>query len=250
MGTLGYSQLPSPTSPDPQKVKILFDGLAEGYDCFNKIASLGLDKVWRKSLIQLLSGFELKDKKILDLGSGTGDLIFDCLKYSLGKNQSFFLGIDLSHPMLSKAKNKLSLRQSSANIQWIQANGTKIPCSSNSIDFVISAFVLRNVKKVLKEVLLEIKRVLKPEGKIFLLDMVAPDGKIFPILHKIYLKTMLPLVGRSIFKKFWSKNYLSETIFQFGKPEDFSKILKEAKFRDVSYISLTKGMAVIHTARY
>jgi len=242
--------LPSPTSPDPEKVKILFDGLAERYDSFNKIASLGLDQLWRKSLIQLLNQFELKDKKILDLGTGTGDLIFDCLKNGLGKNHPAFLGIDLSQPMLNKAKKKLLLYESEACVQLLQANGTRVPCASNQIDFVISAFLLRNVKKVLKEVLFEIKRILKPEGKIFLLELVAPEGIFLPILHKIYLKTMLPLVGKTIFKNSWSKDYLSETILQFGKPEDFSKILKEANFKDVSYISLTKGMAVIHTASY
>jgi demethylmenaquinone methyltransferase/2-methoxy-6-polyprenyl-1,4-benzoquinol methylase len=231
------SDLPDPQAPDPKQVRRMFDRLADGYDAFNAWASLGLDRRWRKALLEELRAGN--PRTILDLGTGTGDLIAGS---SFG---GFWMGLDLSLPMLRKASAKCGPERSA----FFQAGAAAIPVASGSVDAVVSAFVLRNVKKILPEVLSEILRILKPGGRALLLEMYAPDHAALNALHRIYLKTALPAAGRLAFGSRWSGEYLPETILQFGSPRDFSGRLEASGFREISFRTLSGGIAALHSAK-
>ena len=241
------ASLPSPQTPEPERVRALFDGLASRYDLFNCLASLGLDQRWRNRLIRSLAELDLKSGFVLDIGTGTGDLVFDLLKSSPQSKPSV-IGLDISLPMMREARLKIdkSALPVADKAHFVQASSAAIPLREGSVDAVISAFTMRNVRKFMPETLGEIRRVLKPGGKVFLLEMVAPQGGILRVLHRIYLKTVLPAVGELVFGRNWPRNYLSETIFSFWNPPEFADVLREFKFQDVRVQSLSGGIAVIH----
>lgn len=243
--------IPTAELPEPEKVRHLFDRLANRYDCFNRCASLGLDRIWRKVLISTVSKIGLKKKAVLDLGTGTGSLLFDLLNAEEKSSDSCFLiGIDFSEVMLKQARSKLlPVKGNIENIRFIRADMVSIPLVSESIDVVLSAFAMRNVKKNISKVLSETWRVMKPGGNVFFLEMYVPDGFLMRTLHKVYLKTILTWIGWAIFRKDWSGNYLAETIFCFGSPSQFSDLLRKAGFQDVQMCYLSGGIAVLHTAK-
>jgi len=180
---------------------------------------------------------------VIDIGTGTGDLIFDYMKTRKTTDETPVVGIDLSFSMLLRAQSKLK-----GESHWIQASAEKLPLGSNSCDALVSAFTIRNLKKILPQTLKEMWRVLKPGGKLFLLEMTVPPYWILKTLHHLYLKTILPIVGRTVFQKEWSGSYLSETILHFWSPDQFCKILTESRFQNVKYQTITGGIAVLHNA--
>lgn len=216
--------------------------MAPGYDRFNAIASLGLDKVWRKRLAcDLLRA--IPQGPVLDVGCGTGDLIFECEQ--LDKNpQERYIGADLSLPMLKEAQDKVVYPS-----LFIQADCTRLPLATSSISAVMSAFVLRNIRRVLDKSLQEILRVLKPGGEAFLLEMTAPRSIGLKIPHWIYLKIALPLMGRTFFGANWPRGYLAQTILKFWPPDEFTRILLKAGFREVKYSILSGGLAVSYRCK-
>lgn len=181
----------------------------------------------------------------LDLGTGTADLIH-LLRRRPEFSESSFIGMDLSRPMLAEGERKLA--GNPQKFLLLQGTASDIPLKSGSADVVMNAFVLRNIKKIMPEVLAEVYRVLSPGGKIFFLDMYVPDNILMKPLHRLYLKTVMPFIGKSLFGKNWSQDYLSETIFNFGPPSEISARLKAAGFAEVREILLNGGVAVLHSA--
>jgi demethylmenaquinone methyltransferase/2-methoxy-6-polyprenyl-1,4-benzoquinol methylase len=237
---------PVPQSPNPEEVKKLFDRLALRYDLFNRVVSVGLDVCWRAELIKSVYGVLKPPGVILDLGTGTGDVLVDCSTYEKQKRlpHSKKLGIDLSYSMLGVAENKLQ----SVPSLLLQASADRLPISSESVDVVFNAFVLRNIKKIVYNSLLEIFRVLKPGGHLIILEMYVPRNSLVSFLHGIYLRTVLPLIGSLIFGKDWSGQYLPETIRKLGCPQDTDQLIESAGFRVLDYKKLSFGICVLHHA--
>lgn len=179
---------------------------------------------------------------VLDAGCGTGDLMAACARQSEGGLK--FVGLDLSIPMMRAAHGKVK-----ASSLFIQADCGRLPLLMESVDAVMSAFVLRNVRKIIPEVLREVLRVLKPGGEAFLLEMTVPDSAWLRVPHRLYLRSALPAIGRAVFGRRWSGSYLKDTILQFWKPEEFSRILRSAGFREASFKMLTGGLAVLHRCK-
>lgn len=148
--------------------------------------------------------------------------------------------------MLVEGERKLA--ETSQKFLLLQGTAAGIPLESGCADVVMNAFVLRNIKKIMPEVFAEVYRVLAPGGKIFFLDMYVPENILMKPLHRLYLKTVMPFIGRSLFGKHWSQDYLSETIFNFGPPSEISARLKSAGFTEVREIILNGGIAVLHSA--
>lgn len=244
--TLSHRVSPTPEAPEPEEVRCLFDRLAGRYDRFNRIASLGLDCRWRVRLVRSVAESLKSPGVILDFGTGTGDLIFEMVRdRSDLLKESTFIGMDVSTAMLELARLKIGERD---RIYWLQGSALSVPRDPGSLDAAVSAFVLRNVRKDLRNVLSEMKRVLKPGGGLFLLEMGVPVSPALRLLHGFYLKTVLPWIGRRVFGRDWSGDYLERTVLGFESPERFSRLLEETGFRDAGYRLLDGGIAVLHTA--
>ena len=191
--------------------------------------------MWRKSLARDLLK-TVPRGLVLDAGCGTGDLIFECKKQDTAAR---YIGADLSLPMLKEAQAKVSSL-------FIQSDCTRLPLATGSVQAVMSAFVLRNLRLVLDKSLQEILRVLKSGGDAFLLEMTVPKSIGLKIPHWIYLKAVLPLIGRSVFGANWCQDYLAQTILQFWTPDEFTRMLLKAGFREANYSLLTGGLAVLY----
>ncbi|OGR96932.1 MAG: hypothetical protein A2902_07640 [Elusimicrobia bacterium RIFCSPLOWO2_01_FULL_64_13] len=181
---------------------------------------------------------------LLDIGTGTGDLLFDFARgMDPGPGKWTLVGLDLSFEMIRRAGSKLGDRA-----WFVQGSAERLPFTDGSADVVVSSFALRNVRKIISPVLSEIWRVLKPGGKALLLEMYAPDRPVVNWLHRLYLKTVLPAVGRAVLKGGWPDDYLSQTILNFWSPEHFRSLLEGSGFSEVGIRPLTGGIAVLHSA--
>ncbi|OGR87432.1 MAG: hypothetical protein A3A86_03490 [Elusimicrobia bacterium RIFCSPLOWO2_01_FULL_60_11] len=177
---------------------------------------------------------------MLDAGCGTGDLIFECGKRDRTP-AARYLGADLSLPMLREAQGKVHPPS-----LFMQADCATLPLATGSVSAVMSAFVLRNLRLVLDKSLQEMLRVLKPGGEAFLLEMTVPRSPWLKIPHRLYLEAVLPLIGRAVFGARWSRGYLAETILKFWPPEEFTRMLLKAGFREAGYSTMTGGLAVLY----
>ena len=209
------------------------------------MASWGLDLVWRRRLVRELFSACPEKAVILDFGCGTGDLILEALEQNRRERKDLkVIGMDLSIPMMNLAREKVGTPP-----LFIQASCENLPLVSHSVDLVMSAFVLRNVRKIMAETLSEVRRVLKPGGTALLLEMGVPAVGILRPFHRIYLKTILPLIGRSVLGKAWSRDYLAETIFQFWSPLEYCRLLTDAGFRDARFELSSMGLAAFYICR-
>ena len=237
--------VPDPRSPEPEKVRNLFDGLAANYDTFNCLASLGLDRKWRSAVAGKIGGKGFAPELLLDLGTGTGDLLLAIRKAGDPQDRRcVYLGADVSLPMLLRARKKFPF-----GMYFFQADSRAIPLLSGSVDVVVSAFVLRNIKPFLRETLADVSRILRPGGRIYFLDLYVPENLFLRALYKIYVNMIMPVMGRAVFGRSWSGSYLSETIANMGSPDSFSLELENAGFRNVGHDILSGGIAVLHFAQ-
>lgn len=199
----------------------MFSALAPRYQLFNRWSSLGLDGRWRTALVN-----ELRDShRVLDLGTGTGDLACGIAQQRPG---TFVLGADLSFDMMVLGKRVVSTQAP----VWVQASGEALPFRGASFDSVVSAFVLRNLFMggVLAASLRESSRILGAGGRLIFLDLTRPTNVLVRWGHGIYGKTALPLIGRLMFGKNWPGAYLAGSIQALPSGETLGKLFMENGF--------------------
>jgi len=227
------------SEPSRTDISKLFDRIAIRYDIFNRISSLGLDVIWRRKLASNLKG--QKSLKILDLATGTGDIFL-----SLFNNEcdlSYAVGIDTSAEMLAIAKEKLSAYP----VSLIQGDAVNPAFADNEFDIVTCAFGIRNFTDAnisLKQML----RVLKPAGKILILEFSLPSNRIIKILYLFYLRYIIPILGKIIAGDFAAYRYLSRTIQTFPSGNDFCEQIRNAGFANVLAVPLTFGVVTLYSA--
>ena len=228
-------------NPSRQDVYRMFDRIASRYDLANRLLSFGQDIRWRKKLAKLLP--DRQSQSILDLATGTGDVLLSLVKYS--KNIKYGLGLDMSSKMLAEARRKLPGSTISENLSLVRADATNIPCCDNSFDVVTIAFGIRNVTDV-KKSLSEMHRVLNNSGKVLILEFSLPLNILVRKLHLFYLRYLLPAIGGLISGDKEAYQYLNRTIESFPYGSDFLKLLDEAGFNNTKVHPLTFGVATIY----
>jgi demethylmenaquinone methyltransferase/2-methoxy-6-polyprenyl-1,4-benzoquinol methylase len=219
-------------------VQKMFSDIAPRYDLVNSVLSFGVHHYWRKVLVRLLP--PSKDKIVLDLCTGTGDLL-PILTKRFGK----VMGADFCLPMLERAGKKL---KSCPETKLIQADALNLPFNDESFDIVSVAFGVRNFEN-LERGLKEIHRVLKPGGSALILEFGQPGGIFFGPLYNFYSKFVMPNVGGLISGNKVAYEYLPETAKKFPCAENFNSILKSCRFSDTVYKSLTGGIAYCYSAK-
>jgi demethylmenaquinone methyltransferase/2-methoxy-6-polyprenyl-1,4-benzoquinol methylase len=222
-----------------EQVEWMFDEIAGKYDFLNHSLSLGIDKSWRKKGILALK--DLHPKKILDIATGTGDLAIEA--YRLLKPEKI-LGIDLSEKMMAVGREKIIEAGLTDVISFDKQDCADLQLENDSFDAAMVAFGVRNFEK-LDQSLREILRVLKPGGKLMILELTSPE--FFPMkqTYQIYSK-LIPLIGKWISNNNAAYRYLPESIAAFPQGKEMKAILEKNGFKNVSYQKFTFGICTLY----
>lgn len=224
-------------------VQSMFDRIADRYDLLNRIISFQCDRRWRRHVIGAVLGRERP--VILDIGTGTGDLIFEGVRKTGGNG--FFVGLDFSQRMLQLAKAKEKRIPDGARVGFVLGSGMSTPFKDESFDGAMSAFVLRNVSD-LAVFFAEAFRVLKPGAKFVSLDMFPPRSGWFAALYAVYFHTLMPRVGGFLARDRDAYRYLSESVRRFHQPESVSGLIEQAGFKAVTVRKYLNGAVCMHIA--
>ena len=230
------------TSSKKQQVAKMFNNIAGKYDFLNHFLSMGIDKKWRQRTIDLLKG--LKSPHILDVATGTGDLAIMAHK-RLGANVT---GVDISHKMLKVAEKKIYEKGLETFIKVRDGDSESLPFEDNTFDAVTVAFGVRNYENLNKG-LSEMARVLKPGGKMVILEFSHPTAFPFKQIYFFYFKQILPFFGGIISKDKAAYRYLPESILNFPDGEEFDAELKKAGMKPLKREKQTFGIATIYLAK-
>src|SRR6185437_8937806 len=225
-----------------KQVENMFDKIAFRYDFLNRFLSAGIDVGWRKKAIRELT--PLQPKKLLDVATGTGDFAITSFKMLKPEH---ITGIDISEGMLEIGRKKIIKEGLQYQINLINGDSEAISFEDNSFDAVTVAFGVRNFEN-LEKGLSEIKRVLKPGGKLVILECTKPSGFLIKPLYHFYMKFVTPKIGKIIAKNNDAYQYLNDSVLQFPEKESFIHILKQANYRKTIYKTLTLGICTIYCA--
>lgn len=225
-------------SDKKSQVASMFNNIAPKYDLLNHTLSFGIDHVWRRRAIKLLKS--LKKPVVLDVATGTGDLAI-AIRNKLGGKVT---GLDLSSEMLKVAKEKV-LKNNYSNIELVQGDSENLPFSDSSFDAVTVAFGVRNFEN-LQQGLQEMKRVLKINGKMVILEFSKPNQFPMKQLYRFYSAVILPVIGGVISKDKAAYTYLPESVRQFPEGQDFMKELAGIGMVNIVQQRQTFGIATIY----
>jgi demethylmenaquinone methyltransferase/2-methoxy-6-polyprenyl-1,4-benzoquinol methylase len=204
-----------------QQVARMFDSISGKYDFLNHFLSLGIDIRWRKKAVKMLA--EGNPKIILDVATGTGDFAIETLKLS----PTQVIGVDISPGMLEVGRQKMKDRGYDQIIDLQLADSENLPFEENKFDAVIVAFGVRNFEN-LERGLSEMKRVLRPGGKMIVLEFSKPRMFPFKQLYNFYFKFILPKIGRLISRDKAAYTYLPESVQAFPDGPEFVSIYSTA----------------------
>ncbi|BAX80899.1 bifunctional demethylmenaquinone methyltransferase/2-methoxy-6-polyprenyl-1,4-benzoquinol methylase UbiE [Labilibaculum antarcticum] len=221
------------------QVALMFNNIARKYDFLNHFLSMGIDKLWRKKAVKLLQS--LQPKQLLDIATGTGDFALACLKLNPDK----VTGIDISTEMLAVGREKIAKKKLQDKIELFEGDSEDIQFDDNSFDAITVAFGVRNFQN-LEKGLQEMNRVVRPGGKVVILEFSKP--KKFPVkqFYNFYFFNILPLWGKMVSKDSSAYTYLPESVGAFPDGENFLEIYKSCGFEDTEQIKLSFGIASIY----
>lgn len=224
------------------EVEQMFDRIAPNYDLLNRVLSLGIDVSWRKRAIDYLK--PLKPAQILDVATGTADVAI--LMAKILKPQQV-VGIDIANQMLEIGRGKVAAQGFSDIISLETGDCERLRFADGSFDAVTVAFGVRNYEN-LEKGLMEMYRVLRPAGKVVILEFSKPH--VFPIkqVYNAYFKYVLPLIGRLTSRDMRAYAYLFESVQNFPEGNQFTDILTKTGFQNPLCERLTLGICSIYTA--
>lgn len=225
-----------------QQVEAMFDSIAPRYDLLNRVLSMGIDQQWRTKAVAMLS--EIQPRRILDVATGTGDLAIKALSLDPEK----IVGVDISEEMLRIGRDKIRELGEDARIEMRKGDSERLPFSDNQFDGALVAFGVRNFEN-LGRGLEEIHRVLKPGGKLVVLEFSHP--RRFPIkqLYGFYSRHVLPRVGSALSGNDGAYRYLPDSVAAFPDGEAFLERMRSVGFRDTEWKPLTFGIASLYGGR-
>ena len=219
-------------------VQGVFDQVFDKYDLMNDFMSLGVHRLWKKSLINMMS--PSKNQNLIDVACGTGDIAKLFLDNTEINNN--VTCVDPNKGMITKGKTKLINYQ---NISWIISKAEKLPLKENSFNFYTISFGLRNTTD-LNSVLSEAYRVLKPGGRFLCLEFSKIQNENLQYIYKQYSK-LIPLVGKYIVGKKEPYEYLVRSIEEFINQDELLEIMRNNNFKKCNYRNLTNGIVSIHS---
>ena len=226
----------------PSRIAGMFDAIAPKYDLLNHVLSGGLDRRWRARAIREL-GLP-PGARVLDLCTGTADLALAAVQN--GGNVTV-VGVDFAGQMLRLARAKIAALGLGRRIRLVRGDGTRIPLSAQSCDAATIGFGIRNVVEP-SRALAEIARVLRPGGRLAILEFGQPRLPGLRTLYSWYFRYLLPLVGRTVSKHQSAYSYLPASVGTFPSPAEFSAILAATGFSQVRAVPLSLGIVYLYIA--
>lgn len=220
-------------------IRRMFASIAQNYDLANAILSFGIHFLWRRRLLAQMAMRlgSISGCRVADLCTGSGGLL-----PGLSRLASHVVGVDFCAPMLKRAQ---TVRES--NISLVLGDVLDLPLASHSCDGVSIAYGVRNLVDT-KHGLIEIARILRPGGKIFILEFGTPPTTLFGRIFRWYSVRILPKLGGLLSGDFRAYQYLSSTSGAFPAGEDFSRILLDSGFSNSRYTILSGGIAYLYEA--
>jgi demethylmenaquinone methyltransferase/2-methoxy-6-polyprenyl-1,4-benzoquinol methylase len=219
----------------------VFHSVAAKYDVMNDLMSFGVHRLWKRFTIDM-SGVR-PGNKVLDLAGGTGDLTKKFSKI-VGPAGKVVLA-DINSSMLEVGRERLTNQGYVGNIEYVQANAQYLPFEDNTFDVITIAFGLRNVTDK-DEALRSMLRVLKPGGRLLVLEFSQTKNPLLSKAYDLYSFTALPLMGKLVTNDSESYKYLAESIRMHPDQETLKGMMEEAGFARVSYHNMTGGMVALH----
>ncbi|MDO2949773.1 bifunctional demethylmenaquinone methyltransferase/2-methoxy-6-polyprenyl-1,4-benzoquinol methylase UbiE [Aeromonas simiae] len=222
-------------------VASVFHSVAAKYDLMNDLMSFGIHRLWKRFTIDC-SGVR-KGQKVLDLAGGTGDLT---AKFSriVGETGQVVLA-DINDSMLKVGRDKLRNLGIAGNVSYVQANAEALPFPDNHFDLITIGFGLRNVTDKDKA-LASMFRVLKPGGRLLVLEFSKPESEVMAKLYDLYSFKLLPKMGEIVANDSESYQYLAESIRMHPDQETLKGMMAKVGFEEVEYYNLTQGIVALH----
>ena len=221
-------------------IQDMFNAVAPRYDFINCLLSAGCDRYWRKIAVDELS--PLENQIFLDVATGTADIAIELAL----RDQFRVIGIDFSLVMLELGKNKVAAKNIQSSVKLFPGTAEKLPFKNNSFDGVVSAFGARNFANI-NRAIAEIHRVLKPKGKVVILEFSFPQNSFLQGLYLLYFEKVLPIVGRWFSGHKNAYSYLPNSVRSFPKGKAFASLLKNAGFETIKMKELTFGVTTIYS---
>jgi len=214
----------------PDAVRSMFDRISPVYDAMNRTMTLGLDQRWRRATV---AAVVRPGDRVLDACCGTGDLAVAALEAG-----ATVTGLDFSERMLERARSK------SSEIEWIQGDAEKLPFEDASFDAATVGFGVRNLAD-LERGLAELRRVLRPDGRVAILEITKPSGLLAPF-YKLWFDAFVPLLGK-VLPGGAAYTYLPASVRRFPDKEALAGRLRTAGFDGVEYRTFAGGIVALHT---
>lgn len=223
-----------------EQVASMFDSIAFRYDFMNRFLSAGIDVTWRRKALQQLKA--LKPKYMLDVATGTGDVAIMANKML---NPEKITGIDISEGMLEFGRKKLLEQGLTAKIELLKGDSETINFNTDTFDAITVAFGVRNFQN-LEKGLSEMYRVLKPGGKLVVLEFSRPKLPGVKTLYNLYMKVLAPGIGKMFAKNRKAYKYLNDSVQAFPERKNFIKIMEQCGFKNTYFKPLSLGICCIY----
>ncbi len=228
------------TTGKKEQVAKMFDNIAFRYDFLNQVLSMGIHHRWRKKAV----AYFIHDKPalVLDIATGTGDFAIEALTAHPGK----VIGVDISEGMLKFGREKINKLNLQDKIELKSGDAENLDFIDNSVDVITVGFGVRNYEN-LEKGLQNMYRVLKPGGKLVILEFSKPTGA-FKYLYNFYFKYITPAIGKIFSKDNSAYTYLPASVQAFPDGEKFISVLNSLGYKNTGFKPLTLGVATIYTA--
>lgn len=233
---------PAPGEATTERVRTIFSSIAGRYDTFNRLASLGIDKGWRRALVKACA--LTPESEVLDLCAGTGDVSLAIARQAAPGR---IVVTDFTPEMLDIAREKSAEYSGPTELLFEHADAQELPFADESFDCVTVAFGVRNLPERERN-FTEVLRVLKPGGRYVILEFSRPPFAPWRGVYHVYLRHAIPLIGGLLTGERQGFVYLNDSIRRFPAQAELAAELREAGFSAISWRDLSGGIVALHTA--
>lgn len=235
----GFTEVPEHEKAG--RVQGVFGSVASKYDVMNDAMSMGIHRIWKDAMMDWLA--PRPNTRLLDVAGGTGDISFRYLKRA---GQAHATVCDLTEPMLVAGRQRAEADSMADSLDWVVGDAMALPFDDNTFDVYTISFGIRNVTRP-QEALNEAYRVLKPGGRLMVLEFSQIPNELMQKVYDLYSFNIIPKLGQVIANDRDSYQYLVESIRKFPDQDTFLNMIHQAGFENAKYRNLTMGIACLHS---